>query len=102
MEEQQTSRTPGTIKRIVPMELLLIEYVNGEYKDEKAIMAVESGFMDVDPNGPEIKNMLRVVDLYRNPPGEWRTTGKVTKWLAQAIQKQMKDSVKESDEVEDI
>jgi len=98
VEEQQTSRTPGTIKKIVPMEILQIEYVNGEFKDEKAIIAVESGFMDADPNGPEIKNMLRVIDLYRNPPGEWRTTGKVTKWLAQAIQKQMKESAN----VEDI
>lgn len=95
--EQQTGRIPGTINRIVPLEIVQVEYVNGEFKDEKAIMVIEAGFIDQDSNSPELKNMIRVIDIYRNPPGEWRQTGKVTKWLVQAIQKHMKDTLTQSD-----
>jgi hypothetical protein len=92
----QENRTPKTIKKIIPLELALIEYTDGNMQNEKAVAIIESGFTNMKPTDPEFRESVKIIDIYRNPPGQWRNLALVSKWLAVAIQNALKESANES------
>lgn len=88
-----------TVKKIIPVELALIEFTDGEYKDSMILAAIASNLTELDHNSPNLVGGVKVID-WLTPDGKWRNTGGVSKWLAQGIQNLLKKEVANASETE--
>lgn len=82
---------PQTITKVTPVELIMVEYVDGNYRTEKALVAVEAGF-DVSKEADLNKESVKVLDVFRSPPGQWKLLSFTSRWFIQALHKLLNKS----------
>ncbi len=87
---------PQTITKITPVELIMVEYTDGNYKTEKALVIVEAGF-DTSKEIDLDKESVKVLDVFRSPPGQWKLLSFTSRWFIQGLHKLLnKSSEKET------
>jgi hypothetical protein len=77
-------KTPQTVRSITPVELALVEYTDGEYKDSAMLVAIATNITELSPTDPKLQGSVKVIDWVM-PDGKWRNTGGVSNWLAKGI-----------------
>ncbi len=82
---------PQTITKVTPVELIMVEYIDGNYKTEKALVVVEAGF-DISKGTDLDKDSVKVLDVFRSPPGQWKLLSYTSRWFIQALHKLLNKS----------
>lgn len=88
-------KVPQTITKITPLELAIIDFVDGEYRNSKALIAINPDIVNLEPTNPEYRDCIRIIDLY-SPPGQWRSTNGSSKWLLDALKKLLTQPTEET------
>jgi len=77
-------KRPTTVNEIIPVELALVKFTDGEYKDSMMLAAIATNIVDLKPDDPTLIGSVKVIDWIGHD-GKWKNTGGVTGWMARGI-----------------
>ena len=77
--------TPRTISKIIPLELALIDYVDGKFEQQRALIAIDRDLVNYDPNSVEYKTAVRIID-FADKRG-WKTSYNAESWVVREVKR---------------